>query len=118
MSHDAHGNGHDDHGLAHVMPVKMLFIVGGTLLFLTAVTVWVTFVDLGRNGNLIIAMLIATVKAVMVCAYFMHLRYDRPFNAMVFASSVIFVALFISITLLDKAEYEPTIEQLTIDSQQ
>jgi cytochrome c oxidase subunit IV len=118
MSHDSHDNAHDDHGLAHVMPVKMLFIVGGTLLFLTAVTVWVTALDLGRSGNLIVAMVIATVKAVMVCAYFMHLRYDRPFNALVFVSSVLFVALFISITLVDKSEYEPTIEQLTIDSQQ
>jgi cytochrome c oxidase subunit IV len=120
MSHDSHGTSHDDHGdqIAHVMPVKLLFIIGGALLFLTAVTVWVTFIDLGRSGNLIIAMVIATIKAGMVCAYFMHLRWDRPFNALVFASSVLFVALFISITLLDKSEYEPTIEKLTVDSAQ
>jgi cytochrome c oxidase subunit IV len=118
-SHSHDGHGHQDHGhdgMPHVMPMKMLLGVGGLLLFLTAVTVWVTAMDLGRSGNLIVAMVIATIKAGMVCAYFMHLRWDRPFNAMVFVSSVLFVALFISITLIDKSEYEPSIEELTIDT--
>jgi cytochrome c oxidase subunit 4 len=115
-SHDSHAHGDHGHdGMPHVMPMKMLLGVGGLLLFLTAITVWVTAMDLGRSGNLIVAMVIATIKAGMVCAYFMHLRWDRPFNAMVFASSVLFVALFISITLIDKSEYEPSIEELTID---
>ncbi len=103
-----------DHGheLAHVMPIKVLLTVGGALLFLTAVTVWVTVADLGRSGNLIVAMVIATIKASMVCAYFMHLKYDKPFNALVFCSSIIFVGLFITIAMLDKGEYEGTIEEM------
>jgi cytochrome c oxidase subunit IV len=108
-SKDAHG---DDHGVGHVMPLSILFGVGAALLVFTAITVWVTYVDLGRSGNLIVAMVIATVKALLVCAYFMHLRWDRPFNALVFVSSILFVALFISMTLLDKAEYEPDIEEM------
>jgi cytochrome c oxidase subunit IV len=107
-----HGDNHDEHGLAHVMPIKVLLTVGGTLLFLTAVTVWVTYADLGRSGNLIIAMVIATIKAAMVCAYFMHLRWDKPFNAFVFVTSVAFVGLFITVTLLDKGEYEADIEEM------
>lgn len=107
---DAHG----DHGLAHVMPIRILVGVGALLLFLTAATVWVTAVDLGRSGNLIIAMAIATIKAGMVCAYFMHLRWDKPFNAFVFLSSLLFVGLFISIVLLDKSEYEPDITEMHI----
>lgn len=110
-SHGGH-SGHDDHGLAHVMPISVLIGVGALLLFLTGVTVWVTMLDLGRAGNLFIAMGIATVKALMVCAYFMHLRWDKPFNALVFASSIIFVGLFISIALLDKSEYEPDIQEM------
>lgn len=112
MADHGKNHDHDDHGLAHVMSPQMLLTVGGILLFLTAVTVWVTFIDLGRSGNLIIAMVIATIKAFMVCAYFMHLRYDKPFNAVVFTSSLLFVALFITITLLDKAEYEPDIQEM------
>ena len=96
------------------MPIKLLLGVGATLLFLTAVTVWVTAVDLGRSGNLLIAMGIATVKAAMVGAYFMHLRWDKPFNTLVFTSSLLFVALFISVVLLDKAEYEDDITEMYI----
>lgn len=107
MSDNSH---HDE--IAHVMPMKVLLGVGGILLFLTAVTVWVTAVDLGRNGNLLVAMFIATIKAALVCGYFMHLKYDRPFNAMVFGCSVLFVGLFISIALLDKSEYEPDITEM------
>ncbi len=110
MSSNEH-NDHD-HGLAHVMPIPMLLAVGGGLLFLTAITVWVTYVDLGRSGNLIIAMVIATIKASMVCAYFMHLRYDKPFNALVFVSSILFVGLFITIAMLDKSQYEPDIMEM------
>lgn len=111
-----HGDKHgDDHGLAHVMPVKVLLTVGGALLFLTAVTVWVTYVDLGRSGNLVVAMVIATIKAGLVCAYFMHLRWDRPYNALVFLSSIVFVGLFIIVTLIDKSEYEPDIEEMYLE---
>src|SRR5262245_55968260 len=58
----AHGDGHD-HGLAHTTPVWLLFGVLGALLVLTVATVAVTSVDLGAQNNLIVAMVIATVKA-------------------------------------------------------
>lgn len=102
----------EHHGIAHVMPTNVLLAVGGTLLFLTAITVWVTYADLGRTGNLVVAMVIATIKAGLVCAYFMHLRWDKPFNTLVFVSSVVFVGLFITITLMDKAEYERDIQEM------
>ncbi|MEN9579866.1 MAG: hypothetical protein RJA70_2875, partial [Pseudomonadota bacterium] len=46
MSNSTKGDssGHDDHGLAHVMPISVLIGVGAALLFLTGVTVWVTMV--------------------------------------------------------------------------
>lgn len=108
MSHHDQSGHHDAHGdgFAHVLPVKLLVGVWALLMVLTVVTVAVTQVDLGRSGNLIIAMGIATVKAAAVGLYFMHLRWDKPFNALVFVSSLLFVSLFISIALLDKSEYE------------
>lgn len=111
------GHGHHE-GFAHVTPGSLLLLIGGTLLFLTAITVWVTYVDLGRSGNLIVAMAIATIKAGLVCAYFMHLRWDKPFNAIVFASSLLFVALFIIVTLLDKADYEGDIQEMYLQEGQ
>ena len=45
-------------------------------------------------ANVIIAMLIAGVKASLVALFFMHLRWDRPVNAIVFCSTLFFLGLF------------------------
>ena len=79
---------------------------------LTVITVGVTVVDLGSQTNLLVAMAIATIKAGLVVTYFMHLRWDRPFNTLVFLGSLLFVSLFISMTLFDKSEYEPDIDEM------
>lgn len=104
----AHGAAHDHHddahGLAHVMSIKILMGVFGTLVVLTALTVFVTRFEVGR-WDIAIAMAIATVKATVVALFFMHLRYDRPLNAMVFLSALIFVGLFIGFAGLDVFEY-------------
>ena len=70
----------------HVVPVPLLVGVWATLIFLTVVTVAATKVDLG-SLNLLVAMFIAAVKATLVCLYFMHLRWDRPFHTIVFVSA-------------------------------
>jgi cytochrome c oxidase subunit 4 len=90
----------------HVVPLPVLLGTLAALLVLTAVTVGATWFDLG-NLNLWIALGIATVKASLVILYFMHLRYDRPVNALVLIVALLFVATFIGITLMDTRAYEP-----------
>ncbi len=98
-----------DHGtLAHVMPVPMLLAVFFALMALTVLTVTATWVDLG-GWTLAIAMGIATIKASLVALYFMHLRYDHPFNGLLFAVALAFLATFIALTLLDTLEYQPDV---------
>ncbi|MFB3908672.1 MAG: cytochrome C oxidase subunit IV family protein [Candidatus Eisenbacteria bacterium] len=97
---------HDGHGLAHVMPLKLLAGIWAALMVLTIVTVAVTKVDLG-GANLWIALAIATVKASLVALFFMHLKYDRPFNAIVFLTALAFVSLFVGIALTDSQQYQP-----------
>jgi len=104
-------DGHHDE-IAHVTPKKLLLGVWGALMILTIVTVAVTLIDFGAQTNLIIAMAIATIKAGLVVTYFMHLRWDRPFHTLIFLGSLLFVSLFISMTLLDKSEYEGSIEEM------
>ena len=41
--------------------------------------------------------------------FFMHLRWDRPFNGIIFVSAVAFVALFLALTMTDSAEYQEDI---------
>ena len=72
------------------------------LFFLTAVTVFVAGIDFGSNFvNLMIAMAIATVKASLVVLFFMHLRWEKGMNAIVFLSSIFFVGVFMVFTFMD-----------------
>lgn len=107
--HGTHGDDHG-HGLAHTMPVWMLIGVLGALLVLTIATVAVTAVDLGAQGNLIVAMVIATIKAILVCAFFMHLFWDKKFNLVLFLTSVLFLILFLAMATTDRGEYQQAVD--------
>lgn len=111
--HGDHGHGdvHDDHGLAHTMPLPLLFGVLTALLVLTVATVSVTSIDLGAQGNLIVAMVIATVKAALVCTFFMHLLWDKKFHTVLFLTSVLFLILFLSMTSTDRGEYQHLVDE-------
>src|SRR5688572_28102445 len=78
------GHGHGDDHFAHVLPMPLLIGVLLALILLTILTVGVTAVDLGSQGNFVVAMIIATVKAVLVMGYFMHMVWDSKFNVVAF----------------------------------
>ncbi len=84
----------------HILSNKMAFTIGGLLLILTGVTVGVAHIDLGRL-NFFIAMAVATVKALLVALFFMGLKYDRKENGMIFATSFIFLAIFLILASTD-----------------
>jgi len=92
--------------VGHVVPFRVLATVWAALLVFTVITVAVAGVDLGRF-NLEIALAIATIKASLVLLYFMHMRYDRPMNAIVFITALLFVVLFVSLALIDTQAYAP-----------
>ncbi len=99
--------------IGHIVPIKFLVFICCLLLFLTAVTVWVsrydfTEINIAEMG-IIMALLVATVKATFVGLYFMHLRWDRPFLGFNFVGSLLFVVLFIGLALTDTMEYQPEI---------
>lgn len=107
MATTAHDD-HDEHGISHVASLKVLLGTGGSLLFLTIVTVLATKVDFGANINLALAMFIATIKATLVILFFMHLKYDKIFHTVVFTSAVLAAALFVGFTLMDTGQYQHT----------
>src|SRR3954451_19764431 len=109
LAADAHP-GHEDHGLAHTMPIWMLVGVLGALMGLTILTVSVTSFDLGSQGNLIVAMVIATIKAALVVTFFMHLFWDKKFHLILFFTSILFVILFLSMAVTDRGEYDKDVE--------
>ncbi|HIA72028.1 MAG TPA: hypothetical protein EYO01_04945 [Phycisphaerales bacterium] len=104
---------HHDDQIGHIVPIKFLIFICCILLFLTAVTVWVsrydfTEINIAEMG-IILALAVATVKATIVGLYFMHLRWDRAFVGFIFVGSILFVVLFIGIALTDTMEYQPSI---------
>lgn len=116
MSHEHHApHGQapagDDHGHGahvHVMPLSVLFTIFTLLIVFTAMTVAIAQFHLGK-WEVPITMLIATTKATLVAVYFMHLRYDNPFNSMIFVFSLLFVGLFLGGALMDVGQYQDSL---------
>jgi cytochrome c oxidase subunit 4 len=104
-----HG-GHDDHHFAHPVPVRLLLGVFVSLVTLTIVTVLVNELDLGQF-DIWVALVIATIKASLVCLFFMHMYWEKGFNVIAFFSSIAFVTLFIGLTLMDTNAYREQLEQ-------
>lgn len=107
---DPHAHGEDHHGIGHVVSPKILIATATALLFLTVITVSaakIDFVQLDlKELNIFVALAIAVVKASLVCLFFMHLRWDRPFNALVLVISLALVGLFIAFAMTDSTEYQ------------
>ena len=61
----------------HAPNVRAYMMVFGALLFGTVLTVAVQYVDLPRVPSLILGLAIATVKASLVAAFFMHLKGEK-----------------------------------------
>lgn len=85
----------------HISSAKFLWGVGTSLFVLTFLTVAVTWVQIPEPWNVVVAIGIAVVKALVVVAFFMNLWWDSKFNSMLFVMSIIFFLLLIGITLLD-----------------
>ncbi len=90
----------------HVVPLKVLGLVIVTLMFLTWLTVAVTWVDLG-SFNLWVALAIAVIKGSLVALFFMHLKWDAPMNGIVLISALLLLMLFVGIALMDTHAYAP-----------
>ena len=84
----------------HILPLSIYLRVAVALLILTVITVWVGQIHLGE-ANLLVAMLIAGIKASLVVLFFMHLKYENKLFAAVFVAALLFVAAFIVFTMAD-----------------
>lgn len=85
----------------HVMPIYGYFAVFFALLILTALTVGVSYLGLPAPYSILVAMIVAIIKASLVAVFFMHLNFDEPFNRLVFLGSLLFLGLFFFFTFAD-----------------
>jgi cytochrome c oxidase subunit IV len=98
-----------DHTHVHGGP-KLYALILTALLLLTAITVAASRINFGSNmTNVVIAMFIASIKASLVALFFMHLRWDKPMNAIIFCSSLFFLGLFL-ITCYTDVISRPAVE--------
>ncbi|MCC5787859.1 MAG: cytochrome C oxidase subunit IV family protein [Phycisphaerales bacterium] len=109
--HDPHGfHEGEEHG-HHILSMRMLVVILALLLALTGLTVGsaqaeiIIAEELGISipqwVNVTIAMTIATVKAILVVAFFMQLYYDTKLNTMILLFCLLTFGLFIGFTSID-----------------
>ncbi len=109
MSQDVHTT-EDTHALplspakTHVIPLPMLFAVWVFLCGLAVVSTLVAAANIG-SMNVLVEMIIASVMSIVAALYFMHLLYDNPFNIAAMLLTLIFITLFISLSLTDTTDY-------------
>lgn len=102
MASAEHGHGHADDGAVHAHVSSPFFYAAifAALLMLTAATVGQSYVDLG-SLNIILVVIIASLKATLVVTFFMHLSHDNRFHALIFVASVFFIGIFFAYTFND-----------------
>jgi cytochrome c oxidase subunit 4 len=85
---------------AHISPTGFYVFILAVLMALTLLTVGVSYIHLGKL-NLVVAVVIASIKATLVVLFFMHLKYDNKFNALILIVSLLFIGVFFAYTLND-----------------
>jgi len=84
----------------HIVKYKTYIYVLIGLLIMTFLSVAVTEIDLGPY-TVSMALLLASIKSVLVLLIFMHLKFDKKFYGIMVASVFLLLACVIIITFLD-----------------
>jgi len=71
-----------------------------TLLTMTGLTVYAAYINLGRF-NIVVALVIATMKATLVVLFFMHAKYSPRRTQLVIVAGIFWLALLLFMTLSD-----------------
>ena len=86
--------------MTHAESTRTYYLIFAALLLGTALTVAVTYVDLGRL-NLIIALTIAFTKATLVVLFFMHVRQSSALTKLYVVAGLFWMFLLILLTFSD-----------------
>ncbi len=101
VGHGAHDHAPGEHDAGHhIIEPPTYYKVFGILMILLIVTLAAAAIDLGPL-NLPIAMLIAIVKAGVVMAYFMHLKFNSALVRLFAFAGVAWLMILFHLTLND-----------------
>jgi cytochrome c oxidase subunit 4 len=90
---------HTDY-VGHVIPAKIYYLIWAILMVLTATTVFAATVEL-HVFNIVVALLIATIKGTLVVLFFMHLRYSTKLTMVTVVASIFWLFIMFSLTMTD-----------------
>ena len=90
-----------DEGLGHIVPLKTYITILCTLLGLTVFTVAIAQVDFGEM-NAVVALLVASVKALLVASFFMHLKFEGKLIIMFAIYPLVLLFLFVGSNVADE----------------
>jgi len=90
----------DSHAEGKVESKKAYFAIFGALMLLTLTTVEAARFDMGAL-NVVVALTIAVVKALLVVLYFMHVRHSSGLTKITVAAGLLWLVILIGLTLSD-----------------
>lgn len=90
----------ENHNNTHIIPYKTYLYILAGLIALTLISVGVTHVEVGEM-SIITALVLASIKSVLVIVYFMHLKFDNRILQIAVPAIFILVGLVLFITFLD-----------------
>src|SRR5262245_36449330 len=85
---------------AHIVPKQTYYAIFAALMVLTALTVWVSSIDLGAL-NTVAALAIAGTKAVLVVMFFMHVKYSTRLTKVAVLGGIYWLGILLALTLSD-----------------
>jgi len=87
--------------MEHIVSGKTYFLVWAVLICLTVTTAAVSYVDLG-GFNIVVALLIATLKGSLVVLFFMHAKYiNVKATLLVILAGFFWLAILLLMTMTD-----------------
>ena len=84
----------------HITPTKNYFLIWLMLVFLTVVTVGISYVDM-HKFTVFAAMLVATVKVMLVVLFFMHLIHEKKVYWLMILAALSTYGIFVILTFAD-----------------
>src|ERR1700712_507226 len=87
-------HGLPEHAVHHHVRYAMIFF---TLVILTIVTVLVALHRFNNElGNVLLALLVASIKAIFVAIYFMHLKFEGKLIYIILAVPVVLTVILVA----------------------
>ncbi len=85
---------------SHIVPISLYVGIWATLMVCTGLTVYAASVDLGIF-NIVVALVIATLKGTLVVLFFMHLRYSTKLTMITVIAAIFFLLILFSLSMTD-----------------